>query len=136
MKKKYFSLLLCAGLIVLSGAVCSGEDQVMKKFAWNQSAADVVKPDFGGWKLYRSGTPGGPYELFNTVEYAGSQSLYTSEQSIDGVSGQIVTSYFVLCAFNKISGQVSGYSNEVVVELDFTNSFSIPFGLEILISGE
>ncbi|MGD2065832.1 MAG: hypothetical protein PVI43_01515 [Candidatus Bathyarchaeota archaeon] len=72
----------------------------------------AISPDFAGWNIYQSHTPGGPYQKVMTLSYNGTPSgTYQQDYDIPEVVGDSLDYYFVFTAFDT-SGNESVYSNE------------------------
>lgn len=123
------AILMVALILLLSSAALAGTKPIT--FGWQQNTADM--PNLAGWNLLYSFTAGGPYIQLANVPYIGTvQNEYTQLTPVAVVAdGQKRTVYFVANAVGK-SGQVSGYSNEVNVVIDFT-VVTIPIQLRIII---
>ena len=122
-------LSMVFGLVLWCGSAFAGQQDL--SFTWEQLQSDVEKVDFGGWKIYIAEEPGGPYGVVASVDFDGKvHGTYKGEAYVTG-DGKIETKYFMLRAFNKVTGIESENSNEVSKELDFTNIFSIPVKFEL-----
>lgn len=99
-------------------------------FEWEQA----IGIEFTGWKLYMSETSGS-YDYnapFATILYDGNPTgTYTTEQTVTVPSGNTVTKYFVLRAYNDTGP--SDDSNEVSQMIDMTVP-SVPFSLTVEIT--
>lgn len=116
--RKFFSILLvCAMLLGLVGSpVMAQSKNVTLTFEWEQT----ISADFYGWKMWYSFAPGGPYiQLGSDIVYDGTPAaIYTCDETITADDGAETTFYFVVSAAD-ISGNESGYSNEVSYLADF-----------------
>jgi len=130
--KKFLVLFI---ILLFHVVVASCAAQCVKDLAWEQAAADVAKPDFGGWKIYMGIAAGGPYAPLVDVPFVSPQTEYTKQVTITNPSwaGTIKNLCFVATAFNKVSLVESDYSNEVCADCDFTSTFSVPINLRIIL---
>jgi len=123
MKKVFIYLSIVFLLLV---GVASAETVT---FQWNQTDLTSLKE----WKLFWSGTHGGPYVELATIAYDGSSKpLYTSpaEVPVTGNPATNVIKYFVLIACGDIP-QADG-SNKYMCSADSNeanHSFWIPAGM-------
>jgi hypothetical protein len=114
-----FAIILAVFLLSAPSAVAQGTGKTVNlTFAWEQAAADTSNPGFGGWKLYRSATAGGPYALVETIPFSSPGATYTATRPISSPDGTTSTWFFVLTAFDS-AGNESGRSNEVSAVIDF-----------------
>lgn len=105
-------------------------------FEWDQAVADINDPDFGGWYLYKSETPGVYNDPpFLNIVYGAQQPPYTSTQPITSPDDEKHTYYFVLTAYRTATDgeRESAYSNEVSQVIDF-QSPGIPFSLTVTVT--
>lgn len=123
--------LLIALLIILAMAITVNAGTKPITFNWQQNVADL--PNLASWNILYSFTAGGPYTQLVNVPYNGTpQAEYTHLTPVAVVAdGQKKTVYFVANAVGK-SGVVSGYSNQVSIEIDFT-TVTVPIQLRIII---
>jgi hypothetical protein len=132
----FLTLILFASLIPLMAGSVSSQDTNQTKildFAWEQPAAETSLPDFGGWKIYKSATAGGPYTMAVNVPFvaANPNNSYTGSSSIVVPGGSETKLFFVATAYDK-SGNESPYSNEISVTIDFKPP-STPINLKVTI---
>ena len=124
--RKYLLVVLA---LLLFASVCFAGTKTLTA-TWQQ--AIPTENDLAGWKLYKATVAGGPYTLDRTIPYVSQQTTYTSSAPITVPDGQLTTLYFVLSAFDT-SGNESGKSNEVQVQIDFLPPGN-PFQLIITIT--
>jgi len=92
------------------------------RIAWEQDSGmnGTAHPEFAGWKVWRSDTPGGPYEIVTIIPFTGVQTDYQSDQQIEVPAGQITHIYSVLTAYRN-DGIESTNSSEIDIEIDLTS---------------
>jgi len=87
-------------------------------FQWEQP---LPVDDLAGWNLYYGTTPG-VYDRLAIFNYhipdPGTTNTYTQEFVLTSPTGQVISYYFVLTAFDA-SGNESDFSNEVIARVDF-----------------
>ena len=107
-------MMLVAFLVAPFSSSFAGDKQLT--FEW----AQTLTPDFYGWKLHMSTTPGGPYTQFGAnIVYDGTPSpTYTMSETLTSPDGQQITYYFVVSATDTAANE-SGFSNEVSAVIDF-----------------
>jgi len=128
--KKAFTLLIVLLVVIITGTLAVAGTKTIT-FYWQQSAADL--PTLTGWKIYKADTAGGPYTLFSTITYNGTQAQeYTSGvQSLVSPDGQIKTYYFTATSFK--AGAESVKSNEISAIIDF-KELSIPIQFRLTVT--
>jgi hypothetical protein len=111
---KILSVLLIAIVLSVTPAFCqTGTKEIT--FQWEQP---LPVDDLAGWNLYY-GTASGVYERIAIFNYGGTPSAtYTQEFILTSPTGQVLTYYFVLTAFDG-AGNESDFSNEVLARVDF-----------------
>jgi hypothetical protein len=127
MKKRLTVLILCLLLAFVVPAI-SGPAPKTLTFQWEQP---LPLDDLAGWRLYY-GTASGVYDKSIVFDYTGTPSdTYTRDTVIISETGQEITYYFVLTAFDS-SGNESGFSNEVIAKIDFLAP-GVPTNLRVII---
>ena len=131
-------ILIFVPLLMLTNSAASGDEPTQYNktlsFAWEQPAAETSSGDFGGWKIYKSSTTGGPYVLLVTIPFTASnpENTYTTSTVITVPSGSETRLYFVATAFDKAENE-SAFSNEVNVLIDFKPP-TVPINLKITVT--
>ena len=111
--KILFALLISIVLLVTPAFSQTGTKELT--FQWEQP---LPVDDLAGWNLYY-GNASGVYDRLATFTYSGTPSAtYTQEFILTSPTGQVLTYYFVLTAFDG-AGNESDFSNEVLVRVDF-----------------
>ena len=98
--------ILCTAIVaaIVSWAILASAATSTVTLAWDAN----TEPDLAGYKVWRSGTAGGPYTLASTLGKV-------TTASVPGLADG--THYFVVTA-NDAVGNQSGYSNEVFKTFD------------------
>jgi hypothetical protein len=113
MKKLSFFLFVTVLIAALAMPAFAGTEQVT--FAWEQA----LTPDFGGWRIYSSPAPGGPYtQVGGDILFTAAQTTYTHQTQIVVPDNAETALYFIVRAFDR-KGNLSGPSNEVGHVFDF-----------------
>lgn len=115
MKKIAICLIVAALTLPVN---CAEAKEKAVTFQWEQ----VISPDFYGWKLWVSDTPGGPYsQVDGDIIYVSEEDSYQwTTPVLTFPDGEVTTRYFVMTAFELIDGRLneSGPSNEVELIVD------------------
>jgi len=111
---KILSVFLLAIVLSITPAFCQTGTKELT-FQWEQP---LPVDDLAGWNLYY-GTASGVYDKIGIFNYAGTPTAtYTQQFILTSPTGQMITYYFVLTAFDG-AGNESDFSNEVLARVDF-----------------
>jgi len=128
MKIRIISLLVLVALCIVPPVMTQTTGEKELTFQWEQP---LPPEDLAGWYLYY-GTAPGVYNRTAVFNYSGAPSaVYTQDFTLTSPTGQTVTYYFVLTAFDS-SGNESGFSNEVMAKVDFLAP-GVPVNLRVTI---
>jgi len=113
---RFLKLLSILSLLAVIACGVGRADQVTVTFGWQQ---DIPSPnDLKEWKLYKANVTGGPYAQIAVFPFTTVQTEYTGVVVVSYPAGQ-KTKYFYVLTSVDTSGNESGYSNEVSLELDY-----------------
>ncbi len=126
-RKTLMALLVAVFLLAVAIIPAATQQGVQIDFQWDQAN---IGPDFQGWKMWASTSPGGPYDyakdaqgnaipLFEVAyDPANPTGPFTGTGSIQAPANAETTFYFVVNAWDN-AGNNSPDSNEVAYTVDF-----------------
>jgi hypothetical protein len=107
MKKLFFVLAF-----LLIPVLCFAGTKTLT-FQWDSNTEE----DIVGYRIYKGSAVGGPYSKIGDIPHVPG-TTQTSPANIVVPDGEDTTLYFVVTAYD-LSGNESGYSNEVSAKIDF-----------------